>query len=180
MTAKECIMTRRSIRQFSDKPVDEAVLKDIIETASFAPSWKNTQITRYVAVKGELKDKIATECYTLHANNGRIINDAAMLIAITIIKGRCGYERDGSFTTKKGASWQMFDAGIASQSFCLAAHEQGLGTVIMGIFDEDKVAELIQMPEEREMVALIALGYPNEEPVAPKRKTVDDLLTIME
>lgn len=74
----------------------------------------------------------------------------------------------------------MFDAGIASQSFCLAAHEQGLGTVIMGIFDEDKVAELIDMPEEREMVALIALGYPNEEPVAPKRKTVDDLLTIME
>ncbi len=180
MTAKECIMTRRSIRQFSNKPVDEAVLRDIIETASFAPSWKNTQITRYVAIKGELKDKIATECCALHANNGRIIGDAAMLIAITIIKGRCGYERDGSFTTKKGASWQMFDAGIASQSFCLAAHEQGLGTVIMGIFDEDKVAELIDMPEEREMVALIALGYPNEEPVAPKRKTVDDLLTIME
>lgn len=180
MTAKECIMTRRSIRQFSDKPVDEAVLKDIIETASFAPSWKNTQITRYVAVKGELKDKIAAECCVLHANNGRIINDAAMLIAITIIKGRCGYERDGSFTTKKGASWQMFDAGVASQTFCLAAHEQGLGTVIMGIFDEDKVAQLIEMPEEREMVALIALGYPNEEPMAPKRKTVDDLLTIME
>lgn len=180
MTAKECIMTRRSIRQFSDKPVDEAVLRDIIETASFAPSWKNTQITRYVAVKGELKDKIAAECCALHANNGRIIGDAAMLIAVTIIKGRCGFERDGSFTTKKGASWQMFDAGIASQSFCLAAHEQGLGTVIMGIFDEDKVAELIGMPEEREMVALIALGYPNEEPVAPKRKTVDDLLTIME
>ena len=73
----------------------------------------------------------------------------------------------------------MFDAGVASQTFCLAAHEQGLGTVIMGIFDEDKVAELINMPEDREMVALIALGYPAEEPVAPKRKTVDDLLSIM-
>ena len=180
MTAKECIMTRRSIRQFSDKQVDEAVLKDIIETAAFAPSWKNTQITRYVAVKGELKDKIAAECCSLHANNGRIIAGAPMLIAVTIIKGRCGYERDGSFTTKKGASWQMFDAGIASQTFCLAAHELGLGTVIMGIFDEDKAAELIGMPEDREMVALIALGYPNEEPAAPKRKTVDDLLTIME
>ena len=180
MTAKECIMTRRSIRQFSDKPVDEAVLRDIIETASYSPSWKNTQITRYTAVKGALKDKISAECTQLHANNGRIINDAALLIAVTIIKGRCGYERDGSFTTKKGASWQMFDAGIASQSFCLAAHEQGLGTVIMGIFDEDKVAELIQMPEDREMVALIALGYPAEEPTAPKRKTVDDLLNILE
>lgn len=180
MTTKECIMTRRSIRQFSDKPVDEALLKDIVETASFAPSWKNTQITRYTAIRGALKDKIATECCALHANNSRIINNADVLIAITIIKGRCGYERDGSFTTKKGASWQMFDAGIASQTFCLAANEQGLGTVIMGIFDEDKVAELINMPEDREMVALIALGYPAEEPVAPKRKSVDDLLTVME
>ncbi len=180
MTAKECMKTRRSIRQFLDKPVDDEILKDIVETASFAPSWKNTQITRYVAIKGELKNKIAAECCALHANNGRIITDAPVLIAVTIIKGRCGYERDGSFTTKKGASWQMYDAGIASQTFCLAAHEQGLGTVIMGIFDEDKVAEMIEMPEEREIVALIALGYPNEEPQAPKRKTVDDLLAIIE
>ena len=179
MTAKECIMTRRSIRQFSDKPVTEEVLKDLIETASYAPSWKNTQITRYVAVTGELKSQIANQCCSAHANNCRIINDAAVLIAITYVKGRCGFERDGSFTTKKGASWQMFDAGIASQSFCLAAHELGLGTVIMGIFDEDKAAQLIGLSEDREMVALIALGYPNEEPVAPKRKTVEDLLTIM-
>lgn len=179
MTAKECIMTRRSIRQFSDKQVDEAVLKDIIETASFAPSWKNTQITRYVAITGDLKEKIAAECCALHANNGRIIRDAAVLIAVTFIKGRCGYERDGSFTTKKGASWQMFDAGVATQTFCLAAHEQGLGTVIMGIFDEDKVSEIIVLTEDREMVALVALGYPNEEPIAPKRKTVEDLLTII-
>ncbi len=180
MTTKECIMTRRSIRQFSDQQIDESVLRDIIETASFSPSWKNTQITRYIAVRGDLKEKIATECATLHANNGRMIHDAPMLIAITIIKGRCGYERDGSFTTKKGASWQMFDAGIASQSFCLAAHEQGLGTVIMGIFDEDTVGSLLELPEDRELAALIALGYPNEEPIAPKRKTVDDLLSIVE
>ena len=179
MTAKDCIMTRRSIRQFSDKPIDEAVLRDIIETASFAPSWKNTQITRYVAVKGELKDKIAKECCALHAHNARIINDAEMLIAITIIKGRCGYERDGSFTTKKGASWQMFDAGVASQTFCLAAHEQGLGTVIMGIFDEDKVAELISLEEGRKVAALIAIGYPDEEPALPKRKEVEELVRFL-
>ena len=179
MTAKECILTRRSIRQFLDKPVEEDVLKDIVETASYAPSWKHTQITRYVAVTGELKDKIANECTETYANNGRIIMNAPMLVAVTIITGRCGYERDGSFTTRKGASWQMFDAGIASQTFCLAAHEQGLGTVIMGIFDDEKVAELINLPEGREVTALIALGYPNEEPVAPKRKPVEDLLTIL-
>lgn len=180
MTAKECILTRRSIRQFLDKPVEEAVLREIVETASYAPSWKNTQIARYVAITGEAKDKIAEECTSLYANNGTIIKGAPMLIAVTVIKGRCGYERDGSFTTNKGASWQMFDAGIATQTFCLAAHEQGLGTVIMGIFDDTKAAELIKVPEDREVVALIALGYPNEAPAAPKRKTVDDLLSILE
>ena len=78
---------------------------------------------------------------------------------------------------------RLSDSTYASTSIAaagVAAHEAGLGTVIMGIFDEDKVAQLINMPNEREMVALIALGYPNEEPMAPKRKTVDDLLTIME
>lgn len=180
MTAKECILTRRSIRQFTDQPVEESVLREIVETASFSPSWKNTQITRYVAITGELKDKIAAECTSLYSNNGVIMKNAPMVVAITAIKGRCGYERDGSFTTQKGASWQMFDAGIASQSFCLAAHELGFGTVIMGIFDDDKARELLSLPEDREMVAFIALGYPNETPLAPKRKSVDDLLTIME
>ena len=59
MTAKECILTRRSVRKFKDTPVDHAILEGIIETASYAPSWKNTQITRYIAVEGDLKDRIS-------------------------------------------------------------------------------------------------------------------------
>ena len=99
-----------------------------------------------------------------------------MLIAVTFKKGRCGYERDGSFTTKKDDRWQMFDAGIACQSFCLAAWDQGLGTVIMGVFDEDGIAELLRIPEDQELAALIAIGHPDIEPETPKRKTVEELL----
>lgn len=71
----------------------------------------------------------------------------------------------------------MFDAGIASQTFCLAAHELGLGTVILGIFDEQEISKLLDIPEDRELTALIALGWPESTPDAPKRKTVEDLLT---
>ena len=71
----------------------------------------------------------------------------------------------------------MFDAGVASQTFCLAAHEQGIGSVIMGIFDQDTIESLLQLPEDRELVALIPIGYPAESPAAPKRKTVEDLLS---
>lgn len=177
MTAKECIRERRSIRRFKDQKIDHQLLEGIIETASYAPSWKNTQIVRYIAVEGELKDKIASECTTTFPNNGKIIQNAPMLIAVTVIKNRCGYERDGSFTTPRRDTWQMFDAGIASEAFCLAAWEQGIGSVIQGIFDEAAAAQLLELPDDRELVALIPIGYPDEAPAAPKRKPVSDLIS---
>ncbi|MGN0167367.1 MAG: nitroreductase family protein [Acetatifactor sp.] len=179
MTANECIMGRRSIRKFTSQPVSHELLSRIVETASFAPSWKNTQITRYIAVEGAKKEALA-KCTSIFPGNGAIMEDAPMVIAVTVITGRSGYERDGSFSTPKGTGWQMFDAGVASEAFCLAAHEQGLGTVIMGLFDEEKASKLLELPEDRELVALIPLGYPAESPVAPRRKTVDDLLSYQE
>lgn len=163
MTAKECITGRRSIRNFIDKPVSHELLAQVVETASYAPSWKHTQIVRYIAVEGETKQQLA-QCTSTYPNNGKIMENAPMVIAVTVIKGRRGFERDGSYTTVRGDSWQMFDAGVASEAFCLVAYEQGLGTVIMGIFDQDKASDLLEIPADRELVALIPIGYPNEAP----------------
>ncbi len=179
MTADECIRGRRSIRRFADRPVTREVLASVVEAASFAPSWKNTQIVRYIALEGELKDKIASECTSGYARNGEIIKNAPMLIAVTFIKNRSGFEKDGSFSTPKEGGWQMFDTGAACEAFCLAAYAQGLGTVIMGIFDEAEAASLLRLPEDRELGALIPIGYPAEEPAAPKRKSVEELLSYM-
>ena len=148
MTAKECITGRRSIRQYTDQPVSHELLAQIVETASYAPSWKHTQIVRY---------------------NGKIMENAPMVVAVTVIKGRSGFERDGSFTTARGDAWQMFDAGVASEAFCLAAYDQGLGTVIIGIFDQQEAADLLEIPENQDLIALIPIGYSAEAPVAPKR-----------
>ncbi len=178
MTAKDCITNRRSIRQFLDKPVDHQVLADVVSLASYAPSWKNTQITSYIAVEGEKKAQLA-QCISTYANNGKIMENAPVVIAVVIKKGRCGFERDGSYSTNRGDSWQMFDAGLACEAFCLAAHEQGLGTVILGLFDQEKASSLLSIPEDMELVTLIPLGYPAESPAAPKRKTVSELLTYM-
>ncbi len=175
MNVTECLKTRRSIRKYTAEPVDHSVIDSIVSLASYSPSWKNTQITRYIAIEDpslltEIADRYTPEY------NSNIIRQAPMLIAVTFKKGRCGYERDGSFTTKKDDRWQMFDAGIACQSFCLAAWDQGLGTVIMGVFDEDGIAELLRIPEDQELAALIAICHPDIEPEAPKRKTVEELL----
>ena len=176
MTAKECITGRRSIRQYTDQPVSHELLAQIVETASYAPSWKHTQIVRYIAVEGE-KKAILAACTSSFPGNGKIMENAPMVVAVTVIKGRSGFERDGSFTTARGDAWQMFDAGVASEAFCLAAYDQGLGTVIIGIFDQQEAADLLEIPENQDLIALIPIGYPAEAPVAPKRKPVTDLLS---
>lgn len=177
MTANECIKGRRSIRKFTEQPVSAELIKQIVETASFAPSWKNTQVPRYIAVSGSVKEKIAAECTSIYGGNAPIINGAPVVIVQTVLKNRSGYERDGSFSTSKEKGWQMYDAGIAAEAFCLAAYEQGIGSVVLGLFDYEKVAALLNIDESQEVVALIPIGYPAEQPICPRRKTVDDLLT---
>ncbi|MFA9375447.1 MAG: nitroreductase family protein [Lachnotalea sp.] len=174
MNTIECIKSRRSVREFSEQKISHNILEQIVDAASFSPSWKNTQISRYVAIEDDkIKQRIA-EC--AHVHNSEIINSAETIIVVTFIKNRCGFERNGSFTTKRGDAWQMFDIGIATQTFCLAAHELGVSSVILGVFDHEEVAKVIELSEEREVGAIIAIGYEKEHPTAPKRKTVEELL----
>ena len=105
MTAKECIKGRRSVRKFTEQAVDHALLSEIVETASYYPSWKHTQIVRFVAVEGEKKERLAKECTDMWANNGKIMESAPVVMAVTIIRNRSGFERDGSFSTNKGDRW---------------------------------------------------------------------------
>ncbi|MCQ2539794.1 MAG: nitroreductase family protein [Acetatifactor sp.] len=175
MTANECITGRRSIRSFTDQAVSHELIEEIIATAAYAPSWKNTQVARYTVVEGAAKDALA-KCTSIWPGNGDIINNAPMVVAVSVVTGRCGYERDGSFSTPKGTGWQMFDAGVAAQTFCLAAYEKGLGTVILGLYDEEEATKVLGLPEGRELVTLIPVGYPAVAPTAPKRKSVEDLL----
>lgn len=176
MNTITCMKTRRSTRSYRPDKVSHELLEQIIDAASYAPSWKNTQVTRYIAVEDPaLKEQLANECAV--GNNQRMIKAAPVVIATTLIEGRSGFERDGSFTTVKGREWQAYDCGIAGGMFSLAAHELGLASVIIGIFDYDKAAALLKVPEGQTLMSLIALGYPDEEPAVPKKKTVSDLLS---
>ena len=175
MNTLEAITTRRSVRRFLEKPVENEQIEVVVTAASFAPSWKNTQTARYIAITDSAaKETIAAEM--LPSSNAATVRSAPVLIAMTTKTGRCGYERDGSYTTKKEDRWQYFDAGIACQTFCLAAHEMGLATVIMGIYDEEKLPAFLGVAEDQVLTAIIALGYAADIPACPKRKGVEDLL----
>lgn len=177
MEALECIKTRRSVRKFTEQPIDRALLEQVVAAVAYAPSWKNTQIARYTVVTDPTKKQcLADECMMDFAFNQKTSSHAPALVVVTAITGRSGYERDGSFSTSQGTHWQSFDAGVAAQTFCLAAHALGLGTVIMGIFDEAKVRAVLDLPAEQMVSAIIAIGHSAEQPVCPKRKDVDTLL----
>lgn len=171
-----CIKTRRSVRKYTDEKVSKELIEELVAAAAYAPSWKNSQTTRYIAITDpEIKNRISKECCAEH--NQSIIDGASALIATLIVDKRSGFERDGSYSTIREDNWQAFDNGIATQTLCLAAHEKGLGTVIMGLYDIDKAQEILQVPEGQLLMALVAVGYPADEPIAPKRKSVEDLLT---
>lgn len=176
------IKERRSIRKFQDKSIPHELLTEVVEIARFAPSWKNTQVARYIVVEDREKiAKLATEECTLgFTYNIKTMAAAPALVLLTYVTGRSGYEKDGRFTTPKGDRWEMFDAGIAAQTFCLAAYEKGLGTVIMGIFDENKVGEIVEIPEGQKIAAIIAAGFPADKHTAcPPRKDTDDLISFV-
>lgn len=176
MELQEAIRTRRSVRQFTDEKVPHALLEQVVELAAWAPSWKNTQISRYIAI--EDPELLKAVCGYVSDFNARIIEGCKTLVVQTFVTGRCGFERDGSFSTDREDGWQYYDCGIAAQTFSLAAHDLGLGSVIMGVFDRKGLENFLQIPEGQEIMALIAVGYPAAPNGAgPKRKGVEDLLS---
>jgi nitroreductase len=173
------LTARRSIRKFQPTPVSPDTIRAIVAVAAYAPSWKNSQTTRYTLLtKREEIDRVADECTMGFQKNIDTLHGAPALVVLTTVNGRSGYERDGSFSTSKGTHWQSFDAGLAAEAFCVAAHEAGLGTVILGIYDEGKVKAVLNLPETESVSALIPIGVPAESPAAPKRKDVSELLRI--
>lgn len=177
MDIKDCIRNRRSIRRYTGQPIAKDTVEEIVSLASFAPSWKNTQAARYTVVTDRaVIEKIANECVLGFTHNSGILLGCNVLVVQSVNLKRSGYERDGSFSTGKGTHWESFDAGIAAQTFCLAAHALGVGTCILGVFDEKKVAEAISLPSTQAVACLIPMGYPAENPAAPARKSVGELI----
>ena len=179
MDAITCLKTRRSVRRFEQKPVSRELLSEVVSLAQFAPSWKNTQTVRYIVVDDpELKNRIAEDAVLGFRKNTDNLKSAAAAVIVATVTGICGYEEDGSPTTVLGSHWQSFDAGIATQTFCLAAHEKGLGSVIMGVCDGNKIAGCLDLPETTQVSCVLAVGWPGEGPHGkPVRKPLDEILS---
>ena len=175
MELLDCIKERRSIRK--DKRVTEELIKQVVDAAVYAPSWKNTQVTRYYAIiDSETKMELVK---AMPDFNKDAVSTAAVVFVATVLKARSGYNREGLPDTSKGSGWQMYDCALSNMLLCLEATELGLGTVIMGYYDEAMINQIISIPDTEEVAAIIPMGYPDEEPQMPKRKGSDIILKII-
>ena len=177
MEAIEMIKGRRSVRKYKDEVVDRALMEEIIEITRHAPSWTNSQTPRFTLVDNpEIISQFAADGVKGFIYNMDTLKTAKGVAVLSFVEGKSGRtEKYGIETSDNPGRWEFFDAGIACQTFCLAAHAKGIGTCIFGVVDEAKVTELIQLPEGETVAALIVYGYANEEPKMPRRKDVEDL-----
>jgi nitroreductase len=170
----QAIKERRSVRAYKSDPIPEEKLRKVLEAVQWAPSWANTQcweiiVVRDAAIKKQLAETLSAGNYCREA-----ITQAPITLAVIGIKGRAGFYK-GAAATDKG-DWYMFDTGLATQNLCLAAHAEGLGTVIVGNFDAPKAAQVLQVPEDKAVVIITPLGLPDQIPAPPKRKEIAEFV----
>ncbi|MDP2157435.1 MAG: nitroreductase family protein [Nitrospirota bacterium] len=175
----EAIQTRRSVRKFSDKPVEDEKLQQLLEAARVAPSWANMQCWRFIVVKEKAtKEQISEFSYveSFLAPKGFKANPAkkALAEAPVVIIACADPEKSGVLWDQ---TYYMTDMGIACQNLWLAARGLGLGTVFVGIYDEAKLKELLGIPSNIRVVGLFPLGYPVEEKSGgPARKPLNEIV----
>jgi nitroreductase len=180
MDAIQMIKERRSVRKYKKEKVDRKTMKEIVDIARWAPSWANYQIARYTLVDtDETIKKLATDGVKGFVYNIKTLENAQGVAVLSFVKGKSGKldENKDEYATSKAHVWEVFDAGIACQTFCLAAHAKGVGTCIFGVIDEESIAQIVGLPEEETVAALIAYGYEDgPHPAATPRKNVDEIL----
>lgn len=174
MSFIDLIKKRRSIRKFADTKVDRALVEKCLEAARLSPSACNAQPWKFIVVDNpELKEKVAHESYGIFDSFNKFTHQAPVMVVVVTEKA--------NLTSQMGAlikkiQYPFIDIGIAAEHFCLQAAELGLGTCMIGWFNEKPLKEILSIPKSKKVVLMIALGYPAvEKEVEKKRKPMDEM-----
>ena len=177
MKFSELIEARRSVRKYAKSEISKDEMAKIVEEALNAPSWKNTETTRYYAAIGDdAKAKIWSDA--LPGFNTASSENAAALVAVTFVPGESGYMGDTP-ANELGEMWGAYDCGLASSYFVLVAKTHGWDTLIMGIRDTEKVKAILNIPEKEILTSVIAVGKSAQPYFKNPRKPVTEVLKVV-
>ena len=161
MSLIDTILSRRSIRRYTKKKASEDVLNKILEAGRSAPSASNVQPWRFIVLTDyKIKESLS------HGRWNTFIKDSAFTVV------GCGYVDDDY-----GRKWSTIDTTIALQNMVIAAWAMGVGSCWVGDFKEDRVKQLLKIPDKWKVVALVSFGYPAEHPKKRRKKSITELVS---
>ncbi|HOQ31415.1 MAG TPA: nitroreductase family protein [Candidatus Hydrogenedens sp.] len=170
----QVIKERRTIRKYQNKPISDELLNTVLEAGRWAQSWANTQCWHVIVVKdGKIKEELQKTVPSGNPSYQAIV-DAPILLCLCAKKNISGFYK-GNACTPFG-DWLLFDMGVFAQNIALSAHSLGLGTVIVGLLDQKSAQKILKLDDDKELVALMPLGFPADVPSAPPRKEIKDFV----
>ncbi len=178
MEFNKLIEKRRSIRAYKEGiEISVPEIEEMIYAAQQAPSWKNSQTGRYyVIISKEKREYLHKNCLA-DFNKPRTKNAAAFIV--TSFKcGISGFAAEGIPTDIIGDGWGAYDLGLQNENLLLRASELGYDTLIMGMRDEAKLREMLDIPSDEKILSVIAVGKRLEDVQKPARNKIEDILKI--
>lgn len=171
------ISNRQSVRGYKPDTVEKEKIDRIIEAGRISPSACNAQPWKFIVVDDpELKNKIAD------ATSNRIIGinhftKQAPVHIVVVLEPANFNSNFGSLMKDKNLP--LIDIGIAAAHLCLQATAEGLGTCILGWFNERTVRNLLNIPRRKRIILIITLGYAETDEIREKkRKSIDEVTSL--
>lgn len=177
MDFQELIKRRQSVRRYLiDKPIEDHKLERIIEAGRLAPSASNSQPWTFIIV-----DKDGPLQEVAKATHGKLIGinkfvvQAPLLIVLVIEKPKFTTQIGGAIKNKE---YPLIDIGIAAEHMCLQAEEDGIGSCMLGWFDEKRIKNLLNIPRKKTIGLIISFGYaPDDYKLRKKiRKSLNEVV----
>ena len=155
MDFKELLLRRQSDRKYEQRLVEREKVEACIEASRLSPSACNSQPWTFVVADEPL---VVEKLQKAAANMGlnRFIHQVPVIVAVVLEKANLTASIGSVIKDKE---YPLMDIGIAANNFCMQAAELGLGTCMIGWFDEKKVKEVLEIPSAKRVPLLIALGY---------------------
>lgn len=168
-------LDRQSQRNYSEKPVEKEKLMACLEAARMAPSACNAQPWKFIVVDDqELKNKLADYTSNRLLPMNHWTKQAPIHIVMTLEKPNFMSKAGEIIRDKK---FILMDIGIAAEHLCLQAADLGLGTCMIGWFNEKKVKQALNIPKNKRAMLIITLGYPEGEHRNKVRKDMEEIVS---
>lgn len=165
----EMILRRQSDRKYSSKPIEVEKLERIIEAGRMAPSACNAQPWKFIIVTEPMVIQQLAEAATEKLTGMNSFVSQAKALFVIVRENPNLSSKIGSSIKRK--DYSHIDIGIASENICLQATAEGIGSCLIGWFDEKKVRKILEIPASKRVELIITLGYSLSDYMQKKRKT---------